>query len=69
MSIESRELRAPRVLLRPFRPAEAETVLDRLRVWLPSQVAEHRDHWPLDGRTGDMALYALTRTDHLHTSG
>jgi RimJ/RimL family protein N-acetyltransferase len=33
------------VLLRRFRPAEAETLLDRLRVWLPTQVADNEEYW------------------------
>lgn len=45
LSIESRRLQGPRVLLRRFHPSEAETLLDRLRVWLPTQVAENEEHW------------------------
>jgi RimJ/RimL family protein N-acetyltransferase len=45
MSSESRQLRGARVLLRRFRPSEADTLLDRLRVWLPAQVAENEDYW------------------------
>jgi RimJ/RimL family protein N-acetyltransferase len=38
-------MRGPHVVLRRFRPSEAQTLLDRLRVWLPTQVAENEEYW------------------------
>src|SRR5262245_43411915 len=38
-------MRGPNVRLRRFRPSEAETLLERLRVWLPTQVAENEEYW------------------------
>ena len=45
MSSGSRELRGLHVVLRPFRPFEAQALFDRLRVWLPAQVAENEEYW------------------------
>jgi RimJ/RimL family protein N-acetyltransferase len=45
LSSESRELRGPHVVLRRFHPTEADILLDRLRVWLPTEVAENEAHW------------------------
>jgi RimJ/RimL family protein N-acetyltransferase len=38
-------MRGPQVWLRPFRPSEAQILLDRLRVWIPTQVADNEDYW------------------------
>jgi RimJ/RimL family protein N-acetyltransferase len=45
LSGESREMRGSHVWLRGFRPSEAEIILDALRVWLPTQVAENEAYW------------------------
>ena len=45
MSSASREIRGPQVRLRRFHSSEAEILLDRLRMWLPSQVDENEEYW------------------------